>query len=45
MPKRKYLNLESTEAPDEILGQARALCANFPDRYCHARVLACAAHA
>jgi hypothetical protein len=39
------MNFEFTEAQDEIVRQARTLCANFLDEYWHEYVLACAPHA
>jgi len=39
------MNFELTEAQDEIVRQARTLCANFLDEYCHEYVLACVPHA
>jgi hypothetical protein len=39
------MNFELTEAQDEIVRQARALCANFPDEYWHEHALAGAPHA
>ncbi len=39
------MNFELTEAQDEIVGQLRLPCANFPDEYRLEHVRACAPHA